>query len=69
MHLFVSKHIKARNVHLFVNMKELKLEEGGTKLSLEAWPVSGSSVGCLLEKQAPGPGGAVDAWGPGYSPA
>ena len=35
---------------------------------MEAWPVAGS-VGCLLEKQAPGPGGAVDAFGCGYAPA
>ena len=28
---------------------------------MEAWPGSGSSVWCLLDKQAPGPGGGVDA--------
>jgi len=36
-----SKHIKAISVHLFVNMKQLKLEEGGPSLSFEAWPVVG----------------------------
>jgi len=28
-------------MYLFVNMKQLKLEEGGPSLSFEAWPVVG----------------------------
>jgi len=36
---------------------------------MEAWPGSGSSVWCLLDKQAPGPGGVVDACDAGYAPA
>ena len=69
VHLVVEKRMKALSVHLFVDMKLSRLEEVGTRLSLEAWPVSGSSVGCLLKKQAPGPGEAVDACGSGYAPA
>ena len=34
---------------------------------MEAWPGSGSSVWCLLDKQAPGSGGVVDAYGAGYA--
>ena len=36
---------------------------------MEAWPGSGSSVCCLLDKQAPGSGGVVDAYGAGDAPA
>ena len=32
-------------------------------MSMEAWPGSGSLVWCLLDKQAPGLGGVVDACG------
>ena len=35
-------------MHLFIKVKQLKLEEGGPGLSLDAWPVAGS-VGCPLE--------------------
>ena len=35
---------------------------------MEAWPGSGSSVWCLLDKQAPGSGGVVDAYGAGEVP-
>ena len=55
-------------MHLFVNIKELKLEEGGARLSMEAWSGSGSSVWCLLDKQTPGPDGVVDVYGAGYVP-
>jgi len=37
-------------------------------LSMEAWPGSGSSVWCLLDKQAPGSGGVVDVYGAGDAP-
>ena len=36
---------------------------------MEAWPGSGSLVWCLLDKQAPGSGGVVDAYGAGDAPA
>ena len=36
---------------------------------MEAWPGSGSSVWCLLDKQAPGSRGVVDAYGVGDAPA
>ena len=49
--------LTARSVHLFVNKKKIKLEEGGTKLS-----------GVCSEKQAPGLGGADDACDCGYVP-
>ena len=38
-------------------------------MSLEAWPGSGPLIWCLLDKQAPGPGGAVGACGSGDAPA
>jgi len=47
MHFFVkvssqnSIHITGISMYLFVNMKQLKLEEGGPSLSFEAWPVVG----------------------------
>ena len=37
-------------------------------LSMEAWPGVGTSVWCLLDKQAPGSGGIVDAHGAGDAP-
>ena len=36
---------------------------------MEAWPGSGSSVWCLLDKQAPGPGVVVDECDAGDAPA
>ena len=35
---------------------------------MEAWPGSGLSVWCLLDKQTPGPGGVVDASDAGHAP-
>ena len=35
---------------------------------MEAWPGAGTSVWCLLDKQAPGSGGVVDAYGAGDAP-
>ena len=45
-------------MHLFVNMKQFKLEEGVAGLSLDAWPVTGS-VWCSLQIDG-GEGAGVD---------
>ena len=62
----LEKRIKALSVHLFVNMKELKLEKGVQGCPWRCGQSRSCQSGASSKKQAPGPGGAVDACGSGY---